>query len=284
MGETISTDLLRTFAAVADTGGFTRAAARVNRSQSAVSQQIKRLEEEAGGPLFLRGASLSLTPRGERLLAYARRILRLHDQALAELAEPEMAGLVRLGASEDYAVRFLPEILEGFARSHPNVEVHVRCEPGARLRRRLEEGKLDLAVCQMHEPAEGREVVLHEPTVWIGSPAHQVHRLSPLPLAVYHRGCHVRSWAAAALEAMGRPYRIALSSPSISAIRAAVQAGLAVAPVPRSSASPEHRFLNAGDGLPDLPGLTTVLLRSHQPAGPADSLAEHIKRAFARHA
>ena len=118
----LPTDLLRTFATVADTRSFTRAGDIVHRTQSAVSMQIRRLEEEVGSPLFLRaGKVVSLTPEGETLLGYARRILALHDEAVASVSAPDMTGVVRLGSPDDFVGRFLPKILAGFAEAYPRV-------------------------------------------------------------------------------------------------------------------------------------------------------------------
>jgi DNA-binding transcriptional LysR family regulator len=140
-------DLLRTFMSVVDTQSFTRAGQAVNLTQSAVSQQLKRLEQELGQELFARnGREVALTPAGEALLPYARRMLLLHDEAVSALSRPEMVGLVRLGSPDDYAARFLPSILARFAQAFPRVQVYVRCEPSSRLHHLLAESALDLIV------------------------------------------------------------------------------------------------------------------------------------------
>ncbi len=140
-------DLLRTFLAIIDTGGFTRAAEVVHRSQSAISLQIKRLEEAVGQTLFLRsGPSFALTSKGETLVPYARRMLRLHDETMAAMTTPEVVGSVRLGIIDDYAARFLPDILTTFAKTYPSVQVSVRCEPSEMLLSLLTRGGLDLAL------------------------------------------------------------------------------------------------------------------------------------------
>ena len=147
MDLSLETPLLRTLVAVAETGSFTRAATQVHRTQSAVSMQIKKLEEIVGKPLFERDRrQTGLTREGEALVEYARRILNLHDEALAAVSQPELSGIVRIGTPDDYAAGFLPDVLSDFAESHPNVEVELRCEVSAKIWQAFAAGEVDVAL------------------------------------------------------------------------------------------------------------------------------------------
>src|SRR5215210_7240139 len=153
-------DQLRTFVAISDTGSFTKAADIVHKTQSAVSMQMKRLEERLGRPVFERdGRASRLSEDGERLLDYARRIVRLNSECLASFAEADLTGRVRLGLPDDYADRYLPEILGQFSRSNPRAEVTVVCEPTPMLRERLEAGDLDLAIITHVDGRDSSEIV-----------------------------------------------------------------------------------------------------------------------------
>ena len=195
-------DQLRTFIAIADAGTFTRAAEVVHKTQSAVSMQVKKLEETVGRTLFEReGRASRLTEEGERLLDYARRIVRLSGEALASFAEAELAGRVRLGLPDDYAERYLPEILGRFSRSNPRVEVTVVCEPTPMLTERIENADLDLAIVTQVSSHGGASVIRRERLLWVTSGRHAIHEQAPLPLALGRTFCTWRQAAAAALDA-----------------------------------------------------------------------------------
>ncbi len=283
MGANLDSDLLRTFVAIADSGSFTAAAKAVSRTQSAVSMQIKRLEETIGSALFVRaGRSISLTADGESLLGYARRILRLQDQALARLAEPSMAGRVRIGAPDDYVTQFMPGILARFAGSHPNVQVGLHCEPSAVLNDQLDRGELDLAIVTTSPRYADSVAVRNEPVIWATSATHEVHQEIPLRLALFQPPCILREWALSALDDLQWPYRIAYVSPSQAGLFAAVQAGLAVTPLGSSWMPQGLRELGAADGFPQLPNLGITLERGQRHRAPAvDALADHIVESFA---
>ncbi len=279
-----SNDLLRTFTAVADCGNFTRAGEVVNRTQSAVSMQIKRLESEVGHVLLERNGglrSITLTPKGEELLRYARRILLLHDEAVAAVARPGVEGKVRLGLPEDYSSTFLPEVLARFGKTHPNAQVDVVCAPGTDVSSLLEAGKLDLAIRAEIDPLEGTEMLRREPLNWITSPSSLVHERTPVPLAVYWEGCTYRKWAMRMLENAGRDYRVAFTSLSISGILAAVFAGLAVGVVGSTTLPEGVRVLGIDDGYPSLPDASIMLQYRSGPKNELmDCLAEHVRDAF----
>lgn len=280
MDATLETPLLRTLVAVSETGSFTRAAAQVNRTQSAVSMQIKRLEEAVGKPLLERDRKQArLTREGEALVEYARRILNLHDEALAAVAEPEVAGLVKIGTPDDYAAGFLPQVLSDFAETHPNVEVEMRCEISAKICRAFEAGDVDVALLTSGSWLKGGEIIRREPIVWATSIRHVVHEREPLPLAVFEPGCLFRESALAAMQKAGRSCRIAYSSESYAGLVTAALAGLAVTVMARSSLPSGLRELSPEEGFPVLPSVDIALLRPPQGRSQvADRLADHIAR------
>lgn len=187
-------DQLRTFIAIVDTGSFTRAADAVHKTQSAVSMQIKKLEERVGRAIFERdGRASKLTEDGERLIEYARRIVRLNAEALASFAEAELAGRVRLGLPDDYADRYLPEILARFSESNPRVEVTVVCEPTPMLVPRIAAADLDLAIITHVESRGSASVIRIERLLWVTSARHSVHEGAPLPLALGRSDCTWRN-------------------------------------------------------------------------------------------
>jgi DNA-binding transcriptional LysR family regulator len=274
-------DLLRTFVAIVDAGGFTSAAQQVHRTQSAVSMQVRRLEALLDRALFQReGRGVQLTPDGEALLGYARRLLKLHDEALAVLTRPDLSGLVRLGTPDDYVGRFLPDILVRFARAFPRVQVEVHCEPSVNLRRLLAEDRLDLALITCTPGAETGEVLRREPTVWATAERHLAHEDEPLPLALFQPGCPFRDWALTGLNGWGRPYRIAYTSASITGLFAAVTAGLAVTVLGRSILPADVRPLRADEGFPPLPPASITLHRGRSVSAVAECLAGYIRDGF----
>jgi len=270
--------LLKTFLAIIDTGGFTSASQRVHRTQSAISMQVKRLEDTIGQPLFERtGRSFRITAEGEVLVPYARRLLKLHEETVAAMIKPNVAGAVKIGIIDDYALRFLPNILSRFAAAYPQVQVTVRCEPTSLLVPALENGELDLVLVNGN-PGEDGEIIRHDQAVWVTSGNHLTHEEDPLPLAVFHAECIFRKWALEALDAINRRYRVAYQSPSVAGIIATVSAGLAVAILFDSVAPQEFRRLRSDDGFPDLPTATIFLKRApgHSTAA-VECMAQHIQ-------
>ncbi|HPF59928.1 MAG TPA: LysR substrate-binding domain-containing protein [Candidatus Competibacteraceae bacterium] len=282
MAAQLDPDLLRTFIAIVDAGGFTSAAQRVHRTQSAVSMQVRRLEAILDRALFQReGRGAQLTPDGEALLGYARRLLKLHDEALAVLTRPDLSGLLRLGTPDDYVGRFLPDILVRFARAFPRVQVEVHCEPSVNLRGLLAADRLDLALITCTPGAETGEVLRREPTVWATAERHLAHEDEPLPLALFQPGCPFRDWALTGLSGLNRPYRIAYTSASISGILAAVTAGLAVTVLGRSILPSGVRALRTEEGFPPLPPASITLHRGSSVSAVAECLAGYMREGFA---
>ncbi|ALV25935.1 LysR substrate-binding domain-containing protein [Pannonibacter sp. Q-1] len=273
-------DQLRTFVAIAEYGSFTRAAEMVHKTQSAVSMQMRRLEERIGRPIFMREGRLSrLTEEGEKLLHYARRLVQLNDETLAAFDETEVQGMVRLGTPDDYADRFLPEILARFSRSNPKAEVSVVCAPTANLIDLVVANELDVAIITHVEKPGGQrdEVIRREPLLWVTSARHAVENEDVLPLALGRATCGWRRAALLALRSVGREHRLLYSSWNSTAVGAAVLAGLAVSVLPESALRPGMRVLAEADGFPKLPECEIAVMRSwHQHSRVTEALVEHI--------
>jgi DNA-binding transcriptional LysR family regulator len=255
-------DLLRSFVSVVDAGGFTRAGERVHRTQSTVSQQIRRLEDALGRELLHRnGKQATPTEEGERLLSYARRILALAEEARDVVARPSADGVVRLGIPEDFAAYRLAELLSGFARARPGLRLDVRCGLSVRLASDLERGELDLGLYK-RDVGDGEAIACWpERLHWVTSARHPVDaRSGTVPLAVYEQGCLYRNRAIHTLEAAARTWHVAYTSPNLSGIQAAVSAGLGVSILPDVSILATHRVLGRKDGLPAIPPTELALV------------------------
>jgi DNA-binding transcriptional LysR family regulator len=278
MSALIDVDQLRTFIAIVETGSFTKAAEVVHKTQSAVSMQMKRLEERLDRPVFARdGRASKLTEDGERLLDYARRIVKLNVEALAAFDEAKLTGRVRLGLPDDYADRYLPEIMARFSRAYPGVELTVMCEPSVELVDLIDANELDLAIITNCGSSRASETFRRERLLWVASNRHSTHLEQPLPLALGRPSCVWRRAAIEALETIGRPHRILYTSANASAVASAVLSGLAVSVFPESGLRPGMRVLSPADGFPDMPGCGVGLIRNpHEASALADALAEHI--------
>jgi DNA-binding transcriptional LysR family regulator len=274
----IDIDQLRSFIAIAETGSFTKAAEVVNKTQSAVSMQMKRLEERIERPIFARdGRASRLTEDGQRLLDYARRIVKLNIETLAAFSDAELSGRVRLGVPDDYADRYLPEIMARFSRAYPGVELTVICEPSLDLLDRIDANEIDLAIVTNCETKRASETFRRERLLWVTSSRHPTHLEERLPLALGRPTCSWRRIAVERLDSVGRPYRILYSSSNAGAVAAAVLAGLAVSVLAESGLRPGMRVLTATEGFPELPACRVGLVRNaHDQSSLADALAGHI--------
>lgn len=283
MTPVLDLDLLRSFVTVADMGGFTRAGERLGRTQSAVSLQIKRLEGLIGHELFSRGPRhFELTREGKRLLPHARQMLRMNDAAIADMVEPEIAGLVRLGVPEDFATIHLPAVLADFVDAHPRVELEVTCDLTLNLEHGFREGKFDLVLVKREpEVAIDGIRVWREPLIWVARDRFSVPAEGPLPLIASPEPCVYRHRAIAALEATGRPWRCAYTSTSLAGTQAAVRAGLGVAVLPREMC-PESVVPITGDVLPILDDTEIALIEAPGANPSSHRFAEHIAGALER--
>ncbi|MFN7010926.1 MAG: LysR family transcriptional regulator [Allorhizobium sp.] len=279
----LDNDILRTFVAIAETGSFTAAADRVFRTPSAVSMQIKKLEEQLNATLFLRDArSVSLTESGETLLPYARRMLALSNEAVGRFRMPEMKGVVRLGAPDDIGERFMPTILRRFAEVYPAIMVDLTVDTSGQLRRRLQEQRLDLTLvnCAPGMVSHDGEVIHTEQLVWAGAKCGTAHLRDPLPVSIWEDGCCWRADALSRLDRDKRPYRIAYLSAHTMAQRAAVIADLAVAPLPRSYLTDDMTALGSKQGLPDLGSFEVRLLTGAETSDTICAVADSVRFAF----
>lgn len=278
----LDTEVLRTFVAIAESGSFSRAARQVFRTPSALSMQIKRLEETLGQPLFVREARrVRLTPEGEVLLSYGRRLLKLNEEAVTQFLAPSLEGKVGFGTTDDVGSRILPGVLAQFARSHPAVQVDVVVGSSARMLERLDDGELDMILITAGNPGQEPrgEVVHSEPLVWTGREGGIAAQRSPLPVALAHHGCVWRGAALRALDKAGIAYRIAYTCEHCAGHEAAMLADLAVAPFPISLVRSPLRKL-ANEALPPLGEYQVVLVRREGMGEAAKALAGHVVEVF----
>jgi len=277
---TFDLDVLRSYVTGMELGSFAKAADRLGRSTSAVSAQLKKLEDQAGTPLFRKaGRGLALTEAGETMLAYARRLLDLNDEAATAIRGIDLEGYVRLGLQEDFGETLLPEVLGRFSRAHPKVRIEARIARNAELLERVTDGSLDLALAW--DDGAGHpyaERIAELPMCWIGpagmNPPWQDGQ-APLPLVAFEAPCSFRHCATAALDRSGIPWRVAFSSPSLGGLWAATAAGLGlVVRTPLGLPSRVRQFAAGEFGLPALPSLALTLYRAEsEPPQPVAQLA-----------
>lgn len=272
MPANLDTDLLRAFVAVADSASFTRAGERLGRTQAAVSQQVRRLEDTVGKRVFERDThGVRMTRDGEVLLAYARRMLTLNDEVMALMHRSPTVASVRIGTPDDYATMLLPDVLARFNAAYPEVMVEVICDNSPDLVAEIDKGRYDLALVTRKAGEAGGELVRQEPVSWVAppqepaspsgpSPGHRpVESLDPLPLALFPKGCVVRDLAVAALDGIGRDWRVAFTSKSVVAVHGAVMGGLGVTAMENCTIPPSLRRIGAAEGFPELPDIDIAL-------------------------
>ncbi|MFG3218048.1 LysR substrate-binding domain-containing protein [Streptomyces sp. NPDC048185] len=271
---------LRTFLTVAQTLSFTQAARRLGLRQSTVSQHVRRLEDAAGRQLFTRDThSVELTEDGEAMLGFARRILEVHDQAAAFFAGTRLRGRLRFGASEDFVLTRLPEILEGFRQEHPEVDLELTVELSGTLHEQLAAGKLDLVLAKRRPEDRRGKPVWQDRLVWIGAERLRLDPDRPVPLIVYPPPGITRALALDALQRQGRDWRVACTSGSLNGLIAAARAGLGVMAHSQGLVPPGLMRVPDRAGLPELGRVDFVLVhgRRHPSAqGAADALAAAI--------
>ena len=267
-------ELLRAFVAVADCGGFHRAAERLNLTQSTISQQVKRLELETKRALFRRTTrSVVLTDDGEMLLGDARRLLQLEEAARRRLAAPRLSGTVRLGVVEEVAGGSLPSALGRFAALHPGVKLEVQIGVSAELIEQLNKGRLDVVFAKRPLGTSRGRLVWREPLVWAAAEAFDLVQGATLPLALYREKSVSREAALAALENGEWSWEIVYTSPSLTGVRAAALAGLAITPLPASAVIAGLRVVGLQEGLPRLPDLEFAIYEKARPEKAAAALA-----------
>jgi DNA-binding transcriptional LysR family regulator len=255
-------DWLRAFVTTVDAGSLSAAAPQLFRSQSAVSIQIRKLEGAIGQPVLSRGPRhLELTPAGLKLIGHARRILEAHGDAVADLTGEELKGHVRAGVPDDFAQPYFTPALRNFGAKHPSVDIELNCEQSTMLLPKVMRGELDIALLSRIRPRVGT-LLREEPLVWVGSPKHEAWRRRPLPLAVYETGSPARMSALQALRRRRMTSRIVCGSASVAGQLVAVESGLAIAALTRCSVPAHLQVLDERHGLPPMPAVQLVLVRS----------------------
>jgi DNA-binding transcriptional LysR family regulator len=266
--------LLQAFVAVAECGGFHRAAERLNLTQSTVSQQIMRLELETKCRLFRRTTrSVALTDDGEMLLGDARRLLQLEEAARQRLAAPGLSGMVRLGVVEEVAGGSLPSALGRFAALHPGVKLDVQIGVSAVLIEQLNARRLDVVFAKRPLGTSKGRLAWREPLVWAAADTFELVPGAALPLALYRERSVSREAALAALQGGELAWEIVYTSPSLTGVRAAALAGVAITPLPASAVIAGLRILGAAEGLPRLPDLDFAIYETPRPDKAAAALA-----------
>ena len=274
-------DLARTFVAICETGNFSRAAEKVHRSASAISLQVKKLETMVGRELFKRETrKVTMTEDGEVLLGYARRLLKLNDEAMSHFHAPEFSGTVRLGVPNDTGVVVIPEILRRFAQTHPHVDIDVHLGPTRTLRQQIDKGDLDIAVFSFDAELDRQAPIHSEPLVWLGARHGSAIDKRPLPVSMAEPGCYWRTMALKALDDAGVNYRIAYTSEFCQAQIAAVRADLAIAPLPISVISDDLVHLGPAHGLPEIGEYRMTLAKRAGHGAVEEALAEHVIAGF----
>ena len=277
MTTNLDIDCLRTFVAIIDLGSFAEAARRVGRTPSAVSLQIRRLEERLGTKLFGKvGRRMAPTPEGETLLVTARQVLALNDQAVEALAHRSLSGEVAIGAIQDIAENLLPGVLSRFAKAHPGVRITAKVDRSKRLAEMVEEGTLDLAIGVHGWSGRPHDAIRTEPMVWLGGENFVPEASGAVPLVVFEPPCGFRDAAIESLNRKGRTWEIVFTSPSLSGLRAAVEAGLGVTVRTPSSFEGKLQRLPAAARLPKLPSVRFALYRKADLGAPAARLCEIV--------
>lgn len=250
---------LRSFVAISESGGVTRAATRLNLTQSAVSMQLKRLEEGFGQPLLERSRKgMTPTAPGEQLLSYARRILDLNDEVWARMTDTAFEGDLRLGAPCDVIYPHVPEILRRFARDYPRVRVHLNSANTRDLKADFAAGEVDVILTTETRPDVHAEVLQVSPLVWVGAPGGTAWRQRPLPLA-FEVGCIFRAWVQQSLDRAGIGWTLAVESSTTRTIEATVSADFAVHAAIEFNVPPQFEAIEHGGALPALPATQVAM-------------------------
>lgn len=272
-------DLLRTFVVIVDCETFTVAAQHLHRTQSAVTQQMQRLESQVGAPVFEReGRHKRLTTHGMRLLKYARQILMINDEALRALNTDDLDGNLRIGAPLDVADTILPVVLTSIARWSPHLKLEIHVGRSPFLMDALKRDEIDLTISTRHDPAFDGVILRHSPTVWLCSADYHHDRSQPLPLILADELSIFRKIALTALEEAGVPWRINYLAPSLLGIKAALRSGLGVTARSIELLGPDMRVLGIADGLPVLPDAHYSLWKQRNPIKPQTSLVYEMLR------
>jgi DNA-binding transcriptional LysR family regulator len=271
---------LRSFVTVAETGGVTRAAHQLNLTQSAVSMQLKRLEDMLQLPLLDRaGRGVQLTAHGEQLLSYGRRILSINDEVISRMTGTAYEGEIRLGVPTDIVYPHIPRILRQFDREFPRVKIQLMSSYTTKLKDMIDHSACDLILTTEDTPGRGGELLSVQRVIWVGAPEGVAWRDRPLRIA-FERQCLFKPWAQRALDEAGIPWEMAVDTSRTRTVEASVSADLAVHAALEGS-SPYLVPVHHGGTLPDLPSSQIVLYRGRQAIGaPVEALAEMLRSAY----
>jgi len=274
---------LRSFVTVAETGGVTKAAQQLHLTQSAVSMQLKRLEESLGQPMLDRtGRGVTLTNQGEQLLSYGRRMLALNDEVMARMTGDAFEGEVRFGVPADIVYPNIPKILQRFDRAYPRVRVNLYSSYTRKLKAMIDSGDLDLILTTEDECGPQGETVCTQRLVWVGAPGGTAFRDRPLRLA-FERACLFRPWVQRALDEGGIPWEMAVDTGATRTVEASVSADLAVHAMLECAISPHLEPIAHGGTLPDLPSTRINMYRALNAKGAlVDALEEMVRGAYGR--
>ncbi|MSU89700.1 LysR family transcriptional regulator [Rhodobacteraceae bacterium 2CG4] len=274
---------LRAFVTVAETGGVTRAAGQLNLTQSAVSMQLKRLEESLGQPLLDRsGRGIALTAHGEQLVSYGRRMLALNDEIWGKMRDDAFEGELRLGVPHDIVYPYIPGVLQRFAAEFPRVRVELVSSFTRGLKEQYARGELDLMLTTEPTPDRGGEVLERLPLSWVGAPGGVAWRQRPLRLA-FETACIFRAAVQRALDEAGIPWDMVVNSDSTRTVDATVSADLAVHANINGNSSPYLEEIDHGGALPELPAVGIIMYRLPRSDAPLiDALCEFVRDAYGR--
>jgi DNA-binding transcriptional LysR family regulator len=272
----VDTLQLKSFVAIAETGTFGQAASMVNRTQSALSLQIKKLEQQLGCNLFDRTSrKVSLTPQGEIFLGYAKRIIQLQWEAISRLREPDIEGEIRFGTPEDFATHYLPDVLASFRQHHPRVQLNVKCDLTLNLIEDFHRGEYDVILAKRDpQRVKGGTKVWREPLVWAAADGYQPEE--PLSLVLSPQPCIYRARALAALDRAKRSWHMSYTSPSLAGTLAAVKAGLGITVLPAHMIPAGIHPIRKETKLPHLADAELALIKSDELSKVAEMFAEHI--------
>lgn len=281
MARNLDLTALRAFVTVVDAGGVTKASGFLNLTQSAVSMQIKRLEEALDVALFDRATrKLHLTGAGEQMLGYARRMLELNDEVLGRLTAKEYEGEILLGAPHDVVYPAIPEVLQRFNTAYPRMRVTLLSMGTVNLKAAMDRGEADVILTTEEDVDRGGETLLERPMVWVGAKEGQMWKQRPLRLAL-EDACIFRGPALAALDAAGIPWEVGVEADSIRTVEATVSADLAVHAVIEGTESPYTAMIPHNGALPTLPRIRINMYRSELARSkPVDALVDLIRQAY----
>lgn len=283
MARNLDLTALRSFVTVAETGGVTKAAHQLHLTQSAVSMQLKRLEEFVDQALLDRtGRGVALTNQGEQLLSYGRRMLALNDEVMARMTDDAYEGEIRFGVPADIVYPNIPRVLQRFDRTYPRVRVNLYSSYTRKLKGMIDTGDLDLILTTEDDCGPGGETISTQRLTWVGAPGGNAFRARPLRLA-FERACLFRPWVQRALDDAGIPWEMAVDTGATRTVEASVSADLAVHAMLECAVSPHLQPVTHGGTLPELPSTRINMYRGTTVNGAlVDALEEMVRTTFGR--